>query len=393
MNIPRVRALVALSLLLVFGTGCSSHENDAGADAGSGLAKDAGEGWKAGGEWTLHEVTRIGSADDPAHAFSRIVDLALDGMGRVWVADRQENRIGVFAPEGRHVRSLGRPGRGPAEFLSIAGMDWGPDGNLWVLDGGNMRFAVYDTTGRLAGTHRRSSTTVVAPWPLGFDREKRLYDLGSSRVPGEDPRIITRLTADLQPRDSFRLPEFKTPVFEIVSRQGHNVSVEQVTVPFAGLQEWRVDPQGFVWVGVTDRYRLERYRFDGTLERVVERQIRPERIPRSRRRSIAADYRDFERRGGQIDVARIPDTYPVFDGFFFGDDGTLWVKRSTGGRGGRARLDVFSDAGAYLGAVEAPAGLLISPAPVVRDGRMVAVLQDENQVESVVVMRIEKPAQ
>jgi hypothetical protein len=390
---PRICALILLSLVLAFGTSCQPPKTEGEAGAAAGLKRDSSEGWKAGDEWSLLEVTRIGSTDDSAYVFSRIVDVALDEMGRVWVADGQENRIRVFASDGRHVRSLGRSGGGPAEFLGIAGMDWGPDGNLWVLDGGNMRFAVYDTTGALVATHRRNSSTVVAPWPLGFDAENRLYDLGSSHTAGQEPRTILRLDPDLQPRDSFELPEFKAPVFEIVNRQGEATSIEQVTVPFAGLQEWRVDRQGFVWVGMTDRYRLERYRFDGTLERVVERQIEPEPIPRGRRRNIAADYRDFERRGGRIDVSRIPDTYPVFDGFFFGEDGTLWVKRTSAGRGAGTWLDVFGDDGAYLGTVETPVRLLISPAPVVRGGHMAAVVQDENQVESVVLMRIEKPAQ
>jgi NHL repeat len=55
--------------------------------------------------------------------FRRIVDVALDPLGRVWVADAQMHEVRVFQPDGRHVRTLGRKGGGPAEFDGIAGMD------------------------------------------------------------------------------------------------------------------------------------------------------------------------------------------------------------------------------------------------------------------------------
>lgn len=269
-------------------------------------------------------------------------------------------------------------------------MAWGPDDNLWVLDGGNMRFAVYDTGGSLVATHRRASSTVVTPWPLGFHGDQ-LYDLGAARSPGEEPHTLIRSGTDLQPRDSFRLPEFEMPVFEIVRRQESTTQVDRVTVPFAGLQEWRIDSEGFVWVGVTDEYRLTRYRFEGTVDRVVARKVEPERIPRSRRRDIASEYREFTRRGGRIDASRVPEFYPVFDGFFFGEEGTLWVKRTASGPDESTLLDVFDRAGAFLGTVNAPRRILVSPTPAVRDGRMAAVIQDENQVESVLVLRIDKP--
>lgn len=381
----------AVLAICVLTAGCRGADGGEGpATAGSSAARGA---WEPGQEWRVTREAEIGgaSADGPA-SFARVVDVALDELGRVWVADAQQHEIRVFDPDGRHVRSFGRMGGGPAEFMGIAGMDWGPDGQLWVLDGGNMRFAVYDTAGRLLATHRRPSSTVVAPWPLGFDARNRLYDLGAARSPGEAPRTLLRSGTDLQPQDSFHLPDFETPVLEVVRRQGSTTSVEQVTVPFAGLQEWRVDPEGFVWVGVTDRYRLTRYRWDGTVDRVVERKLRPERIPQGRRRTIANEYREFTRRGGRVDASRVPEFYPVFDGFFFGEDGTLWVKRtSSGGDTTSTRLDVFDRHGAFQGTVSAPRRLLISPAPVVRGGRMVGVVQDEDGVESVVVLRLHKP--
>jgi sugar lactone lactonase YvrE len=336
------------------------------------------------------EEVRIGAGlNGDSTSFARIVDVALDPLGRVWIADGEANALRVFESNGKHVRSIGRTGGGPTEFMGIAGMDWAADGSLWVLDGGNMRFAVYDTAGRLVSTHRRSVNVVTAPWPLGFDAQGRLYDLGS--VAGEDEReIIVRLGPGLQPQDTFIIPRFEDPVFEIVTNGDGHRNIERITVPFAGLQEWRVDPQGFVWIGITDRYRLERHRFGGGIDRVVERRVAPAPVTRQERRRARAGYRDFEQRGGRIDESRMPATHTLFIDFFFDEEGSLWVIRNTG-PGEEAVVDVFNSQGVYQGPVRGPIKLVSSPAPVVRGNRMAAVVQDDDGVESVVVMRVEKP--
>ncbi|MDE2877046.1 MAG: hypothetical protein OXQ93_16510, partial [Gemmatimonadota bacterium] len=62
---------------------------------------------------TLVEVLRIGSLDDTCDAFGRIMSLAVDGDGRIYVDDSQANEIRVFSPEGECVRTFGRSGEGP----------------------------------------------------------------------------------------------------------------------------------------------------------------------------------------------------------------------------------------------------------------------------------------
>lgn len=343
--------------------------------------------WRPGEEWRPVEHTRIGARTEEGPAsFARISDVALDTLGRVWVADALQHEIRVFETDGRHVRTLGGGGGGPAEFLGVAGMDWGPDGNLWVLDGGNMRFAVYDTAGNLLATHRRNINRVVSPWPLGFDTQGNLYDLLSTAA---DREQIVRFGPGLQPLDTFQLPAFELPAFEVTRRQGNTTRINAITVPFAGLQQWCMDREGYIWVGVTDRYRIERHRFDGTVDRIVERDVKPARVTRQQRRRALASHEDFVRQGGRIDASRIPGTLPVFESFFLDDGGNLWVT-ITPGRNQPKPADVFDPSGRYLGRVLLPPRLLSSPAPAVRGGMMAAVVQDEDHVESVVVLRIHK---
>jgi sugar lactone lactonase YvrE len=356
---------------------------------GGDRVPDASGAWKPGQEWRLTLQTTIGSADgEGPDVFAQIVDVELDAMGRVWVADGQQHQIRVFDSAGAHVRTIGRKGGGPEEFRGIAGMDWGADGTLWVLDGGNMRFAVYDTAGRFIATHRRDVNIVTTPWPLGFDVRGNLYDRASV-VSHDDKEVrLVRFGPGLQPRDTFPVPPFEDPVFEVAREQGGNRSINRVNVPFSANQIWRLDPEGLVWVNVTDRYRLTRYRFDGTVERVVERPAQARPVTAEQRKQILDNYRRFEQSGGRIDESRIPKTHPVIVDFFVADDGHLWVMPY---RGGPAKMDIFTPDGTYLGEVSNPARLLPSPVPAIRGDWMAGVGVDEDGVQSVLLIRIQKP--
>lgn len=341
--------------------------------------------------WRLVAETTIGSAagEGPA-AFSRIVDVEFDPMGRVWIADGLENEIRVFQPDGRHVRTIGRKGAGPGEFTLLGGMSWAPDGRLWVMDVGNARYSVWDTAGALVGTHPRRTNVARVPWPGGMDARGVLYDQGASPVPGDETERIVRYGTDLQPRDTFVIPAFDQPMFEVVNVQGNTRNISRINVPYAGLQEWRLDREGNVWIGVTDRYRIERHRFDGTVDRILERDVRGGRVSRADRRNALEALGDFQRRGGRIDESRIPDTKPVFNDFFFDDESSVWVVLATG-RGEPSQMDVFDSAGRYVSRVTTATQIDLSPEPAFRDGRMAAVVTDEDGVPSVVVMRVEKP--
>lgn len=374
-------ARISAAVLACALTACGS----AGADRAAPSAA-----WSEGQAWRLVEERRIGSMDgEGADVFGWIVDVEMDALGRVWVADGQGHRISVFDSSGAHVRTIGRKGGGPQEFDGISGMSWAADGNLWVLDGGNMRFAVYDTAGKFIATHRRDVNVVVRPWPLGFDRQGSLYDLGS--FDGQEPErtSVVRFGPGLQPRDTFRIPAYEEPYFEVTQQDGGSRNITRVGIPFAARQEWRMDPEGSVWVAVTDRYRLTRHRFDGTVDRVVERDARPLPVTAEQRRKVLEGFEDFRQKGGRIDESRIPKTHPVLAAFFFGDDGHLWVLPS---RSTDVVADVFAPDGTYLGEVPLVGRILPSPVPAIRGGRMAAVSMDADGVPSVVVLRIEKPA-
>jgi DNA-binding beta-propeller fold protein YncE len=70
-------------------------------------------------------------------------DLAIDGQGRVYVADRENDRIQVFAPDGVFLKEWSSNGLWRPYGISVA-----PDGSrLFVVDGGEQPPALPDRSG------------------------------------------------------------------------------------------------------------------------------------------------------------------------------------------------------------------------------------------------------
>jgi hypothetical protein len=202
-----VLRLASLTVMLAAFSGC--EKEDAASD------RNAAPAWAKGQEWRMERVAVIGASND--QGFGRIVDVALDAGGRVWVADGLKNEIRVFSPEGRAVRTVGRKGGGPGEFLMLAGMDWDPAGRLWTVDGASARYSVWDTGGTLVAEHRRNINTSISPWPLGFDHQGRLYDVLGASEAGIAGAV--RYDSLLQPLDTFTFPVFVESAVERVRRR------------------------------------------------------------------------------------------------------------------------------------------------------------------------------
>lgn len=385
----RLRRFAALVLLL---SACDVGANSThGSSAVAVVGNESRGVWTSGREWHVVEEVRIGSSDGAGpDAFADVIDVTLDPLGRVWVADAQRYQIQVFDASGTHLRSIGRKGAGPGEFGNISGMAWSPDGRLWVLDGGNSRFAVYDTAGNLLSTRSRSSIITTSPWPGRFDRQGMLYDLDARPRPnGAIIPLIVRSDSTGQHRDTLVLPEYHPEVFSITQGDERNQRTTQVGVPFTGRQAWTIDPQGFVWIANTAQYRIERHGFDGTVERVIKRNPAPVVVTRAERDQMLENYRHYTERGIKIDLARIPDHHPPLTSFLFDDSGNLWVNLAS--RPGEGRmLDVFDPEGRYLGRVRLPVPQRTA-LRAIRGNRMALVTRDSLDVPTVVVMRLQKP--
>ena len=93
-------------------------------------------------------IFRVGdSEDDESQWFSSVRGVARLSDGSVAVVDRQTAEVRIFAENGRHLRSMGRPGEGPGEFNDAWKLWVLPGDTLWVGDYRPWRYNVFTSRG------------------------------------------------------------------------------------------------------------------------------------------------------------------------------------------------------------------------------------------------------
>ncbi len=332
--------------------------------------------------------------------------LALDDAGRVYVSDFQDPRVLVFGPDGRHLATVGRKGRGPGEFEAPTGPVIGPDGALYVRNMERvLRFVPPGAGGIPARFDRQFTGPMMPPWrsklPSVIDREGRFhFPVEVGLRDGLTHHAFWRYTLDGRRLDSLPVPTWPTSRSSWASYQGRIVPGLNV-VPFHPVPAWAVTPAGTVLGGPADRYELRETDAEGRVLRRLARAAAPVRIPaperaeslrafRRRVDSIGVPLTAIERASEEVRAGRLPDVYPAYRGVVATPAGEVWVRRwPPPGLRGASLFDVFGAAGAYRHTLVLPADCADAPAPAVR-GRLVACVEvdGETGAESVVVARL-----
>ena len=142
---------------------------------------------------------RIASIERGAGPFNRPTSVAVTEDGELYVADGYGNcRVHRFDPGGQLLGSWGEPGTGPGEFHlphAIVSLD---DGRLVVADRENERLQVFDPQGRFL----EFWTATRRPSALAIDRDGRILVGELARSPGERSWIHGEATTFLPARIS-----------------------------------------------------------------------------------------------------------------------------------------------------------------------------------------------
>ncbi len=104
--------------------------------------------------------------------FNRPTDVAVAAGGEIYVCDGYGNaRVHRFAADGTLLRSWGEPGTGPGQFMLPHAVGISPDGRLFVADRENDRIQIFSLDGDLLDIW----THVQRPTDVAFDGEGRVY--------------------------------------------------------------------------------------------------------------------------------------------------------------------------------------------------------------------------
>ena len=84
-------------------------------------------------------ITEFGGLGNKIGKLAAPAQIALDGAGNLWVADRGNNRVQQFGPNGERLLTFGARGVGPGQFINPTGVSVDCRGTLTVTDTQNNR--------------------------------------------------------------------------------------------------------------------------------------------------------------------------------------------------------------------------------------------------------------
>lgn len=164
-----------------------------------------------------------------------------------------------------------------------------------------------------------------------------------------------------------------------------------MAVPFAPGSVYHLAGNGDLWHGHGSEFRLFRSTLAGDtlMEILVDAEPVPVTPGEVDEWAAGSGPERFRQLGGELDMDRIPDVKPFFEGLYVDPDGYLWIQVPTDP--GRGLLKVVDPDGRYLGSLELE-GFELYPwmDPVVRNDRLYLVGHDELDVQYVYVFRIER---
>jgi len=347
--------------------------------------------WPARSEWRAEEDLRIGTMEgNGPDLLGEVRWLEIDPAGRIWVLEGQAQEIRIFGPDGRYVKTVGREGGGPGEFAGALHIQLGPDGNMWVVDPQNNRISLFDTSGTFVEAKHIPGGFTIIPWPGGFDAAG--YQYGPIPLPGESMFTLglVRYDSTFTPLDTIRAPEDPIERERFELKRGKDM-YWITSIPYTGGFESHLSRAGTIWGMVKDDYRLFELSRNGDTLRTITRDFTPLPVTEADMEAAHERLADFIRNGGKVDWSKIPDTKPATEDFFLDDEGNIWVEPVTVQAEQGMVFDVFDPEGRFLGTVQLPFPLRMSPPPTVRGSVLYGITEDELEVPYVVRARIVKP--
>ncbi|HEY7771266.1 hypothetical protein [Longimicrobium sp.] len=256
--------------------------------------------------------------------------------GGVVVANSGSNELRWYDAAGRHVRSAGRDGGGPGEFLSLAGLAAGPGGRVHAWDATSLRLSTFGADAGLQGYWTVPADSFGPNVELAgvlADNSVVLLD-GSSTVftlspaPRRDSMRIWHASPGGAVRRMMTIPGPERITWG--SAQG----AVRSPAPFARSTLTAVGDDR-VWIGDNERYEVGGYGDDGRLRRLVRRAAAPRKVSDREKDEYRRAWRERVGSGGPVPGAALetflaempfPETHPAFSALHVDSEGRLWVR-------------------------------------------------------------------
>jgi hypothetical protein len=292
------------------------------------------------------EIAIGGKSAPPEETFSLIGDICAGPDGRIYIADMKTSEIKIFDKSGKFIRTFGRKGQGPGEFLLLSKLSFCFSTNeLFVQD--RSRGLFFDPNGNFL----RSIPLRISDWAIKIDATGNLRGLGQVRENNGEKEELRFYDEKGKPEKLLA----QTPIHDNLN-------------PFQPFIAWCMRRDGTIVEGYSETYEFRIHNLDGTVARQIFKDSDPI--------EVTSEWRDAFLKNRLLSTKpyRLPRYQPAYSWMFSDEKGWIFIgtlKKAS--IPNRTIFDIFDQDGHYLNEVSWPMG-----ACMIENGKLYSIEIDED---------------
>ena len=339
-------------------------------------------------------VLSIGVIEGPeALMFSNVKSAAWNADGNLVIADFGSGQIRTFSSEGELMRTVGRQGEGPGEFLALSGAWPGVDGDVVAMDERLRRITEFGPSGEVVRVSRLEGVADAGMLrPRGPGGTRSVFSSITTAAQLSDgatirpPVLFVRHRLDGTMLDTVaQVPGYASTAKNV------NGNLQVLFVPLSSGPTATATGDGIAITG-GDLYEVRFFDTNGSLSRIIRLSESPPALADHHMdawlNAMAGENADADtkrRTRERYEGVSLPATLPAYTDLVVADRGDLWARRYSLLGAATARWDVFGADGRYEGRVDLQATLRVM---AVTDSQLLGIDRDALGVERVQVWKV-----
>lgn len=315
----------------------------------------------------LTEEMSCGGEGSPETALlNKPLRLDVDGQGNVYVMDYGDVNIKVYDGQGHFLRAIGRQGQGPGEFGGMVVFNLMSGNRICVLDFMQNRVIILNTDGRLVSGFPLKEFFAS----LAVDGRDRIF-LGKHAAVKEPEKLSTDFQEIPQVTSVFRTDAAGKELTHVTDFLGESIIMKASgagAVSIGGLYAivWTIGPDGRLYGGYNLDYSVGVFGEEGKKVLAFGRGFTPVKNPRFK---------------GTIDQKK---SMPAYGSIILDEAANLWVELYQAADAKGFLYDVFSPDGIYLRQVS-----IEQRVGAFKNGKVYSLLRPEEGYPSIKRYRME----
>lgn len=276
--------------------------------------------------FSLEEELSIGEAEGrEEYMFSRIRSIAVDDTGRIYVLDWKEIHVKVFDQNGTFIRTIGKKGQGPGEFIMPLSILITNQNELVVNDF-RSRLAFFSLEGQFKKNIQMAKLRLSS---VDIDSEGNIVGRAIVREE-ENPRYeLRKFDAELNYLHSLGFSPLPS-----ASPGGFN--------PFMGVMMSHIDNNDQVICGNPENYEIKIFDKEGNLKRKIIKEYDPVEITEEEIKEVTEGMPPEEK-------LSIPKYHTAYNWFTADDEGRIFVMTHERADEGEVYYyDIFNSEGKFI---------------------------------------------